>query len=64
MGTCDFEGKELSIGDDVVFISSPNMLNRGMVTGFKVVSRSLTVVQLVVGEATITVAPFLCARLS
>ncbi len=64
MGTCDFEGKELLIGDKVVFISSPNMLNRGMVTGFKQISTNLTVVQLVAGEATITVAPFLCARLS
>jgi hypothetical protein len=64
MAICDFEGKELSIGDEVVFISSPHMLNRGMVTGFKQLNTKLTVVQLVVGQATITVAPFLCAKLA
>jgi hypothetical protein len=65
----DFEGKPLSMGDSVVFISAPNTLQKGIVTGFKQLSKILTVVEIVVTldngtSHSLTAAPFVCARLS
>ena len=44
----DFQGKELMPGDTVVFISGPNFLNKGVVTGFTQLSKVLTVLEVVV----------------
>lgn len=64
----DFERTPLGIGDEVVFISGPNTLNKGMITGVKVISSRLTVVEIAVSQGetthTVTAAPFLCCRLS
>lgn len=63
----DCEGTPLSIGDAVVFISAPNTLQKGLVTGFKQLSRILTVVEIVVTHNgtshTMTAVPFVCAKL-
>lgn len=64
----DFEGKELMPGDTVVFISGPNFLNKGVVTGFNRISKALTLLEVVVnqpngGTYTMTVAPFVAAKM-
>lgn len=69
MRTVDFQGNELTIGDTVIFISGPNSLNKGLITGFKQLSRILTVVEIVVTldngtNHTLTAAPFVCAKTS
>lgn len=64
----DFAGHELSPGSQVVFISAPNTLQKGHVTGLRQVNKNLTVVEVVVDQNgkthTLTAAPFVCARLS
>lgn len=64
----DFSGSELAIGDEVVFISAPLTLQRGLITNFVQASKVLTLVEIVVtlsdGKThTMQVAPFVCAKL-
>ena len=69
MSVVDFQGNQLGIGDEVVFISAPNTLQKGLITGFKPISKVLTVVEIVVttpkgGNHALTAAPFVCALVS
>lgn len=64
----DCQGQPLSLGEKVAFISGPNCLQVGVITGFKRLSRTCEVVEIVVerdgSSFTLTAAPFVCARLS
>jgi hypothetical protein len=64
----DFAGREMAIGDDVVFITAPNTLQSGIVTGFTQISKVLTVVEIVVtlpdgATCTLKAIPSVCALL-
>jgi hypothetical protein len=68
MTIVDFQGLELVIGDTVIFISGPNSLNKGLVTGFKQLSKVLTVIEIVLthngNSHTMTAVPFVCAKVA
>lgn len=65
MSTVDFQGQELSIGDEIVFISAPHSLNKGTITGFSQRGQGPVLVELVAGETSypMKAASFLCAKL-
>lgn len=68
MSIVDFQGNALSIGDTVIFLSGPNSLNKGLITGFKPLSKILTVIEIVVTHSgtthTLTAVPFVCAKVT
>lgn len=61
----DFQGQELSIGDEIAFISAPQSLNKGTITGFSQRGQGPVLVELVTGETSYTMkaASFVCAKL-
>ncbi|MDK2744316.1 MAG: hypothetical protein NDI90_15520 [Nitrospira sp. BO4] len=63
----DAFNQELTIGDEVVCITSPTTLQRGVITGVSKNNRFLTTVEIVVDRqdkqtATLKVASFMCAK--
>lgn len=62
----DFEGKDISIGDTVIFFSAPAHLMKGTVVGVVTVTSRLVLAEIVVTNAdgtthTTRVLPGLCA---